>query len=663
MDNIKDRITQLTKELNRHSYNYYVLNKPEISDFEFDKLLAELSELEINYPQYKQPDSPTQRVGSDISNVFNTVEHDYQMLSLGNTYSESDLTDFHSRIVKELETEPEYVCELKFDGASISVKYENGIFTKAVTRGDGTRGDDVTENIKTIRSIPLSVSGSNLPDKFEIRGEIIMPHEIFDKLNAIRIENEESPFANPRNATSGSIKMIDSREVAKRNLDCYFYYMMGKTIPAATHFESLKMLKEWGFKTSEHSKICKKIDQVMDYIHYWDIERRNLPYDIDGIVIKVNSFSQQNMLGFTAKNPRWAISYKFKAEQVSTKLLSIDYQVGRTGAVTPVANFEPIQLAGTIVKRASLHNADQIAMLDIRIGDCVFVEKGGEIIPKIVGVEYHEPDSVPTVFITHCPECGTKLIKPEGEARHFCPNSANCPPQIKGKIEHFISRKAMNIDSLGEETVAQFYEAGLINNIADLYKLTKEQIMPLERIADKSAENIILSIENSKKVSFDRVLFALGIRYVGETVAKKLAGEFKSIESLSAASREELIAVDEIGDRIADSIIEYFSNSENIKLVANLMNAGLQFELTKSEKLSDKLSGISIIISGTFSNFSREEIKQLIEKHGGKNVSSISKNTDFLLAGENIGPSKFEKVKKFNIKIISEEEFIKLIEN
>jgi len=661
MDNAKEKILQLTKELNRHSYNYYVLSNPEISDFEFDQLLAELNELENKYPQYKQPDSPTQRVGSDISNVFTTVEHDYQMLSLGNTYSESDLTDFHLRIVKELETEPEYVCELKFDGASISVKYENGIFMKAVTRGDGTRGDDVTDNIKTIRSIPLSVSGNNLPDKFEIRGEIIMPHEIFNRLNTIRTENGESPFANPRNATSGSIKMIDSREVAKRNLDCYFYYMMGKTIPATTHFDCLKMLKEWGFKTSEHSKICKNIDEVMDYIHYWDIERRNLPYDIDGIVIKVNSFAQQNMLGFTAKNPRWAISYKFKAEQVSTKLLSIDYQVGRTGAVTPVANLEPIQLAGTVVKRATLHNADQIALLDLRIGDTVYVEKGGEIIPKIVGVEIHELRSSPTKFITHCPECGTALIKPEGEARHFCPNTANCPPQIKGKIEHFISRKAMNIDSLGEETVAQFYEAGLIKNIADLYKLNKEQIIPLERIADKSAENIILSIENSKKVSFDRVLFALGIRYVGETVAKKLTGEFKSIESLAAASKEELIAVDEIGDRIADSIIEYFSNSENIKLVADLMNAGLQFELTKSEKLSDKLAELSIIISGTFNNYSREEIKELIEKHGGKNVSSISKNTDYLLAGENIGPSKLEKAKTLKIKIISEDDFIAMI--
>ncbi|MDD3859580.1 MAG: NAD-dependent DNA ligase LigA [Bacteroidales bacterium] len=661
MDKIREKIELLTKELNRHNHNYYVLSQPEISDFEFDKLLAELNELETNYPQFKRPDSPTQRVGNDISNIFETVAHDYQMLSLGNTYSESDLQEFHNRIVKELEIEPEYVCELKFDGASISIKYENGIFTKAITRGDGTKGDDVTDNIKTIRSIPLSVSGNNLPEKFEIRGEIIMPHEVFDKLNAIRIENEDSPFANPRNATSGSIKMIDSREVAKRNLDCYFYYMMGKTIPAATHFDSLKMLKEWGFKTSEHARICKNIDEVMDYVHYWDKERRNLPYDIDGIVIKVNSFAQQNMLGFTAKNPRWAISYKFKAEQVSTKLLSIDYQVGRTGAVTPVANLEPVQLAGTVVKRASLHNADQIALLDIRVGDRVFVEKGGEIIPKIVGVEYHEPNSVPTVFITHCPECGTKLIKPEGEARHFCPNSDNCPPQIKGKIEHFISRKAMNIDSLGEETVAQFYDAGLIKNVADLYKLTKEQIIPLDRMADKSAENIIVSIENSKKVGFEHVLFAIGIRYVGETVAKKLASAFKSIEALAAATREELIAVDEIGERIADSILEYFANPKNIKLIADLMNAGLQFEIERTENFSDKLAGLSIIISGTFSKYSREEIKELIEKHGGKNVTSISKNTDYLLAGENIGPSKLEKAKTLKIKIITEDEFISMI--
>lgn len=661
MEQIKERILKLSAEINRHNYNYYVLSNPEISDFEFDKLLAELISLETEYPQFKQTDSPTQRVGNDISNIFTTVSHEYQMLSLGNTYSESDLIEFHNRVVKELEAEPEYVCELKFDGASISVSYENGIFKRAVTRGDGSKGDDVSANIKTIRSIPLSIKGDKIPEKFEIRGEIIMPHQVFDQLNEIRISAGESPFANPRNATSGSIKMIDSREVAKRNLDCYFYYMMGKSIPASTHFDSLNMLANWGFKTSAESKICKNIDQVMDYIHYWDKERKNLPYDIDGIVIKVNSFAQQDMLGFTAKNPKWAISYKFKAEQVSTKLISIDYQVGRTGAVTPVANLEPVQLAGTVVKRATLHNADQIALLDLRVGDTVFVEKGGEIIPKIVGIETHEPHSSPTVFISHCPECGTELIKPEGEARHFCPNSDNCPPQIKGKIEHFISRKAMNIDSLGEETVSQFYDAGLICNVADLYTLTKEQILPLDRMADKSADNIIKSIENSKSVSFDKVLFALGIRFVGETVAKKLAYALKNIEKLAAATKEELVSVDEIGDRIADSIIEYFAKSDNIKIVANLMNAGLQFEIQEEEQLSANLEGLSIIISGTFKNFSREEIKDIIEKHGGKNVSSISKNTDYLVAGENIGPSKLEKAVKLKIKIISEEEFMSMI--
>jgi DNA ligase (NAD+) len=661
MQAISERILKLSSEINRHNYNYYVLSAPEISDFEFDKLLAELISLESEYPQFKQADSPTQRVGSDLSNEFITIAHEYQMLSLGNTYSEADLSDFHSRIVKELETEPEYVCELKFDGASISVSYENGIFKRAVTRGDGSRGDDVTTNIKTIRSIPLSISGNDIPEKFEIRGEIIMPHKVFDQLNELRISAGESPFANPRNATSGSIKMIDSRVVAKRNLDCYFYYMMGKNIPALTHYESLKKLADWGFKTSSESRICKNIDQVMDYIHYWDKERKNLPYDIDGIVIKVNSFAQQDMLGFTAKNPKWAISYKFKAEQVSTKLLSIDYQVGRTGAVTPVANLEPVQLAGTVVKRATLHNADQIALLDLRIGDVVYVEKGGEIIPKIVGVETHEHHSSPTIFITNCPECGTDLIKPEGEAKHFCPNSDNCPPQKKGKIEHFISRKAMNIDSLGEETVSQFYDAGLIRTVADLYTLTKEQILPLERMADKSADNIIKSIENSKSVSFDKVLFALGIRFVGETVAKKLAYALKNIEKLAAATKEELTAVDEIGDRIADSIIEYFAKTDNIRIVADLMNAGLQFEIQEEEKLSEKLAGLSIIISGTFTNFSREEIKDIIEKHGGKNVSSISKNTDYLVAGENIGPSKLEKAVALKIKIINEDEFMELI--
>ncbi len=664
MENIEFRIKKLSKELNKHNHNYYVLNNPSISDFEFDKLLAELIELENKYPQFKQADSPTQRVGSDISNVFKTVTHEFPMLSLGNTYSAEDLNDFHNRIVKEIEVEPEYVCELKFDGASISVSYENSKYLRAVTRGDGTQGDDVSENIKTVRSIPLSISGENIPQNFEIRGEIIMPHKVFDELNEIREENGESPFANPRNATSGSIKMIDSREVAKRNLDCYFYYMMGKNLSATTHWGSLQQLKSWGFKISEHSKLCKTISEVYDYIKFWDEERKNLSYDIDGIVIKVNSFAQQEILGFTAKSPRWAIAYKFKAEQVSTKLLSIDYQVGRTGAVTPVANLEPVQLAGTVVKRASLHNADQIALLDIRINDIVFVEKGGEIIPKIVGVESHDKNSSPTQFITHCPECGTQLYRPEGEARHFCPNSDHCPPQIKGKIEHFISRKAMNIENIGEETVALLYDTGLVRSISDLYKLKKEDILPLDRMAEKSANNIINSIEKSKEVSFDRVLFALGIRFVGETVAKILAKAFKNILNLSIASKEELMQVDEIGDRIADSIIEYFNNKEHTQLIADLMNAGLQFELQEdeNESLSDKLQGMSIIISGTFKNYSRAEIKSVIEQHGGKNVSSISKNTDLFVAGENIGPAKLKKATELNIKIVSEEEFIKMIE-
>lgn len=662
MELVRNRIEKLTEEINRHNNNYYVLNKPEISDFEFDKLLTELVKLESEHPEYKLVDSPTQRVGSDISNIFKTVAHEFPMLSLGNTYSEEDLRDFHNRVIKELETEPEYVCELKFDGASISVTYENNILKRALTRGDGSQGDVVTDNIKTIRSIPLSVNGNKIPEKFEIRGEIIMPHQIFDELNVLRINNGETAFANPRNATSGSIKMIDSREVAKRKLDCYFYYMVGRSLPADSHWESLQQLASWGFKTSEYSKVCKSMDDVFNFIHYWDTERKNLPYDIDGIVIKVNSYHQQEVLGFTAKTPRWAISYKFKAEQIATQLLSIDYQVGRTGAITPVANLEPVQLAGTVVKRASLHNADQIALLDIRVGDTVFVEKGGEIIPKIVGVTSHLPNSTPTTFITHCPECGSELVRLEGDAKHFCTNSDNCPPQIKGKIEHFLSRKAMNIESLGEETVSQFYEAGLIKNIADLYKLRKEDILPLDRMADKSAENIITSIENSKSISFDRVLFALGIRYVGETVAKKLALAFKDILSLANAKYEDLISVEEIGERIAKSILEYFSSQENNKIIADLMNAGVNFEIEEEDKLSNKLEGLSIIVSGTFKGFSRDEIKEAIEKHGGKNVSSVSKNTDLFVAGDSIGPSKLEKATKLKVKIISEEEFLNLIQ-
>lgn len=657
----QERIISLTKVLNQHNYNYYVLSNPTISDFEFDKMLEELADLEKRFPEFRQPDSPTLRVGSDISNEFKTVAHDYRMLSLGNTYSEGEITEFYNRIVKEIEQKPEIICELKFDGASISVKYENGQFVRAVTRGDGEKGDDVTENIRTVKSIPLSIDSSELPDKFEIRGEIIMPHKSFDALNAERIEIGDTPFANCRNATSGSIKLINPKEVAKRGLDCYFYYMMGRNLPAKTHYECMQVLRRAGFKISDHVKLCHSLQEIFDFIHYWDTERRNLPFDIDGIVLKVNSYAQQEMLGFTAKNPRWAIAYKFKAEQVSTRLLSIDYQVGRTGAITPVANLEPVQLAGTIVKRASLHNADQIALLDIRVGDMVYVEKGGEIIPKIVGVESHDVFSEKTQFITKCPECGAELVRVEGEAKHFCPNSNNCPPQIKGKIEHFVSRKAMNIETIGEETVALMYDAGLVHNIADLYDLTKEQVLKLDRMADKSAENIIKGIESSKQVPFERVVYALGIRHVGETMAKKLAFALKDIETLSNATVEQLVAVGDIGEVIAQSIVDYFANVENLKIVARLIDAGLQFKVQEQEKLSSSLEGLSVIISGTFTHYSRDEIKKVIELHGGKNVSSISKNTDLFVTGENIGPAKLVKATKLNIRMVDEDEFRRMI--
>ena len=657
----QERIIALTKTLNQHNYNYYVLSNPTISDFEFDKMLEELADLEKRFPEFRQPDSPTLRVGSDISNEFKTVAHDYRMLSLGNTYSEGEITEFYNRIVKEIEQKPEIICELKFDGASISVKYENGQFVRAVTRGDGEKGDDVTENIRTVKSIPLSINSIELPDKFEIRGEIIMPHKSFDALNAERLEIGDTPFANCRNATSGSIKLINPKEVAKRGLDCYFYYMMGRNLPAKTHYECMQVLRKAGFKISDHVKLCHSLQEIFDFIHYWDTERRNLPFDIDGIVLKVNSYAQQEMLGFTAKNPRWAIAYKFKAEQVSTRLLSIDYQVGRTGAITPVANLEPVQLAGTVVKRASLHNADQIALLDIRVGDMVYVEKGGEIIPKIVGVESHDVFSEKTQFITKCPECGAELVRVDGEAKHFCPNSNNCPPQIKGKIEHFVSRKAMNIETIGEETVALMYDAGLVHNIADLYDLTKEQVLKLDRMADKSAENIISGIENSKQVPFERVVYALGIRHVGETMAKKLAFAMKDIETLSNATVEQLVAVGDIGEIIAQSIVDYFSNDDNVKIVARLIDAGLQFKVKEQVKLSSSLDGMSVIISGTFTHYSRDEIKKVIELHGGKNVSSISKNTDLFVTGENIGPAKLEKATKLNIRMVDEEEFRKMI--
>ncbi len=658
---IYERIEVLRKELDKHNYNYYVLNVPEISDFEYDKLMEELVRLENENPELMSKISPSQRVGSDLNNTFNSVMHEFPMLSLGNTYSKEELRDFHNRVIKIIETEPEYVCELKYDGISISVQYENGQFIRAVTRGDGSRGDDVSENVKTIRSIPLKINKGEFPQKFEIRGEIFMSHKVFAELNEDRRNNAEQEFANPRNAAAGSIKLLQSSEVAKRKLDCFFYYLMAKDLKYDNHFESLLKADKWGFKVPQNIKLCKTIDQVFDFVDYWDKNRKNLPYDIDGVVIKVNSFKQQEILGFTAKTPRWAISYKYKAEQALTTILSIDYQVGRTGAITPVANLMPVQLSGTTVKRASLHNADQIALLDIRVGDTVYVEKGGEIIPKIVGVEKHEEDSQPTEFIEHCPECNTKLMRIDGEAKHFCPNEDTCPPQIKGKIIHFISRKAMNIDSLGEETIELFYDNKLIQDAADLYSLSKEKILPLDRIAEKSAENIINSIEQSKKVPFERVLYALGIRYVGETVAKKLAAGTGNIDRLSTAKFDELIQIEEIGEKIAESIIKYFNKLINIQFIQRLKNAGLQMEAKKKEFLSDKLKGKNVVISGTFEKFSRDELKSIIEKHQGKNVSSISKNTSLIVAGENMGPAKLEKARKLGVKIVDEEGFILIL--
>jgi DNA ligase (NAD+) len=656
------RIQQLRQELDKHNHNYYVLNTPEISDFEYDQLMAELIRLEFENPEFQSEFSPSLRVGSDLSNKFETIKHEFPMLSLGNTYSEAELIDFHNRVFKLTESETEYVCELKYDGVSISVLYENGEFSRAVTRGDGVQGDDVSENVKTIRSIPLKLKDGDYPEKFEIRGEIFMSHKVFSQLNEERRKNSEQEFANPRNAAAGSIKLLHSSIVAKRKLDCFFYYLMAKNLNVENHYESLLEADKWGFKVPRNIKLCKTINEVFDYVRYWDENRKNLPYDIDGVVIKVNSFKHQEILGFTSKTPRWAISYKFKAEQALTTILSIDYQVGRTGAITPVANLMPVQLSGTSVKRASLHNADQIALLDIRVGDTVFVEKGGEIIPKIIGVEKHEEDSQPTKFIENCPECNTPLVRVEGEAKHFCPNEDTCPPQIKGKIIHFISRKAMNIDSLGEETVELLYDKRLIRDAADLYSLTKEKLLPLDRIAEKSADNIINNILASRTIPFERVLYALGIRYVGETVAKKLAACTGNIDKLSSAKFEELIQIEEIGDRIAESVINYFNKLINISFIQRLKNAGLQMEAEKKEFLSDKLKGKSIVISGTFEKFSRDELKTLIEKHQGKNISSISKSTSLLVAGENMGPSKLEKARKLGIKIIDEDAFIDLFQ-
>ena len=657
---VKEKIDRLRAELHRHNYNYYVLNAPEISDKEFDDLMRELQELEKEHPEYQDDNSPTMRVGSDLNKNFTQVAHKYPMLSLGNTYSESEVTDFYERVKKALNEDFEICCELKYDGTSISLTYEDGKLVRAVTRGDGEKGDNVTDNVKTIRTIPLVLHG-NYPKSFEIRGEILMPWVVFEELNREKEAREEPLFANPRNAASGTLKLQNSAIVASRKLDAYLYYLLGEELPCDGHYENLQAAASWGFKTSEHTRKAHSLEEVFEYINYWDTERKNLPVATDGIVLKVNSLKQQKNLGFTAKSPRWAIAYKFQAERALTRLNKVTYQVGRTGAVTPVANLDPVQLSGTIVKRASLHNADIIEGLDLHIGDMVYVEKGGEIIPKITGVDKDARGMLigeKVKFITHCPECGSKLIRFEGEAAHYCPNETACPPQIKGKIEHFISRKAMNIDGLGPETVDMFYRLGLINDTADLYQLKTDDIKNLERMGEKSAENIVNGIAASKEV-----LFALGIRFVGETVAKKIAKSFTDIEELENADIEKLKNIDEIGEKIAQSIITYFSNPANRELVERLKANGLQLHRTEEDLsgYTDKLAGQSIVISGVFTHHSRDEYKEMIEKNGGKNVGSISSKTSFILAGENMGPAKLEKAQKLEVKIMSEDEFLTLI--
>lgn len=664
MTDVKSKINQLRAEIEQHNYNYYVLSTPTISDLDFDKKLAELQQLEQDNPEFFDINSPTQRVGSDINKEFRQVAHQYPMLSLGNTYSEAEVSDFYERTRKALNEHFNLVCELKYDGTSISLIYENGELKTGITRGDGEKGDDVTSNVRTIRSIPLKLNGE-CPKKIEIRGEILMPWSVFDDLNVQRSKEGESLFANPRNAASGTLKQLDSSVVAKRKLDAYLYYLLGEELPTDSHFDNLQQAKKWGFKISDATQKCNSLQEVLDYIRYWDTERKNLPVATDGIVIKVDSLRQQKNLGFTAKSPRWAIAYKFQAEKALTRLNSVSYQVGRTGAVTPVANLEPVQLSGTLVKRASLHNADIIQALDLHYGDMVFVEKGGEIIPKITAVDksarFLLGDKV--TFISKCPECSTELIRVEGEAAHYCPNEDACPPQLKGKISHFVSRKAMNIDGLGEETVALLYEKGLINNVADIYDLKTQDLSPLERLGEKSAQNIIASIHNSKRVPFERVLFALGIRFVGETVAKKLAMSLHTIDNLKNATYDELVQIDEVGDRIAKSVVDYFSVEKHIEWICRLQHSGLQFQLSEEKLLSksDKLKGLSIVITGTFIKHSRDEYKAMIEDNGGKNVASVSAKTNFLLAGENVGPSKLEKAIKWGVKIINEDEFLLMI--
>jgi DNA ligase (NAD+) len=662
---IQITIQNLREELNQHNHNYYVLDQPTISDFEFDVKLKQLQDLENQFPEFFDENSPTQRVGGTITKNFATVTHDYRMYSLDNSYSKEDLLEWENRIQKVLGDVPlEYVCELKYDGASISITYENGKLKRAVTRGDGFQGDDVTNNIKTIKSIPLQLTG-NFPAKFDIRGEIILPFAGFEKMNQELIDIGETPYSNPRNTASGSLKLQDSTEVSKRPLDCLLYFIIGQNLPVSSQIESLESARSWGFKVPNETRLAKNLSQVFQFIDFWDEHRHKLPYETDGVVVKVNQYQHQDELGYTAKSPRWAMAYKFKSEQVSTRLNSISYQVGRTGAITPVANLEPVQLAGTIVKRASLHNADQIEKLDIRIGDVVFVEKGGEIIPKIIAVDNSKRPSslIPTKYITHCPECQTELVRLDGEANHYCPNFYGCPPQIIGRIQHFISRKAMDIEGLGGETVALLFNNGLVTNYADLYNLTVEQILPLERMAQKSAENLINGVSNSKNVPFENVLFALGIRYVGETVAKKLAKHYKNIDTLSKATFMDLVLVDEIGDRIAQSVIDFFENPSNQSIITELKAHGVQFEIIEkvNPNATNKLDGKTFVVSGVFEKFSRDELKNSIEDNGGKVGSSISAKTHFVVAGDNMGPAKLEKANSLKIPIISENDYIEMI--
>lgn len=670
MNNVKQKIDRLRSVLERLNYNYYVLNAPSAEDREYDRLMAELAVLEAEYPEYADPNSPTHRVGSDLTREFEQVPHRYGMLSLANTYSEEEVAEFVARVDREVAANGasmegvDYCCELKFDGTAISLTYEDGHFVRAVTRGDGTVGDDVSANVRTIRSIPMNLMGGGWPSVMEVRGEIYMPHESFERLNAERADIGEEPFANPRNAAAGTLKQQNSAIVAQRGLDAVLYAVQSEAPVAASHYEMLQKLGEWGFKTSSAVKLCRSVSEIMEYIRDWDVARHKLPYETDGAVIKVDSVRLQRDLGATAKAPRWAVAYKFKAEQAATRLLSIDFQVGRTGAITPVANLAPVRLAGTTVKRASLHNAEQIELLDIRVGDMVLVEKGGEIIPKIVGVSVADrsADSITFQYITHCPECGTLLVKELDEAKHYCPNATGCPPQIVGRIVHYISRKAMNIDGLGDETVQLLYSNGLLGDIANLYDLEVEHLVPLERLGQKSAENIIGSIAKSLEVPYHRVLFAIGIRYVGETTAKKLAAAIPSIDALMSATREQLVEVEEVGGKIADSVLAYFADPRNVEIVDRLRAAGVQLEGVLAEKLSATLAGKKIVISGTFEHHSRPELKELIEAHAGSNQSSVAKTTDYLLAGAGIGPKKLETANKLGVRIISEDDFMAMIE-